>query len=255
MSIDVTVEMQQLLSSLPRTDTPELNSHYTPEYGVREAILAVTPANILLALMRAREAQKLAVSWRGFKVGAAVVATSLGKSRFEIMTGVNVKPDEDSAMNVHAEQAALQKVDDRGYQKVAIVAVVGETQNDTQSGHDMPTLHPCGLCRNVLRESPKVDAESTLVVSALPTLRTIQTYSLNQLLQYHDDPSSIELARFDLPDMQLLRPCTVKGQEAIRLEDTPQNLEEEVVWNRTIGVMSLAWRRRHLEVLGHTTTY
>ena len=244
---DVTIGMQELLSRLPRTDTPEFRSSYE-SYGEREALLTIQPANILLALLRAREAQALAVSWRDFKVGAAAVAISTGSPRFEIMTGVNVKPDEDSQMNVHAEQSALQKVRDRRYDRVSIVAVVGETQSDSQSGHTMHTLHPCGLCRSALGESKSVNAESTLIVSALPDMRTIEAYSLNQLKQYHQDPDSIELTRFSLPDMEILKPIDWKNHSdsAMVINNTPEIQAEEDIWFNSVGFFAVNWMNYHL---------
>lgn len=243
---NVTAKMQELLSKLPRTDTPEFSSRYTPGYSEREVVLSITSASILLALNRAREARELAVSYRKFKVGAAVIALSLGSPRFEIMTGVNVKPDQDSNMNVHAEQSALQKVTDRGYTHIAALALVGETQNDQQSGHDMHTLHPCGLCRAFLSQSEAIDADRTLIVSALPDLKTIEMYDLNQLHQFHSDPSSTELTRFDLPDMEILEPFAPDTDSPIRLMDTPQSLAEERIWDSTVGAFTASWRHRHL---------
>jgi hypothetical protein len=107
--VNVTQGMQELLSRLPRTDTHPFRSVITPEYTKEHIALSLTPGNLLLALHRAREAQELAVSYRDFKVGAAIVGLAFQPSNFQIMTGVNVKPDEESNMNVHAEQVALQK--------------------------------------------------------------------------------------------------------------------------------------------------
>lgn len=179
------------------------------------------------------------------------MATAIGQPRFEIMTGVNIKPDENSQMNVHAEQSALQKVQDRRYDKVSIVAVVGDTQNDTQSGHTMHTLHPCGLCRDALDHSPHINNESTLIVSSLPNLRTIELYSLSQLRQYHDNPDSIELPRFELPDMQLLTPfeMTAYNTGLATLPDTPELQAEEDIWFNSIGLFAVNWMNHHLAQL------
>lgn len=243
---NITAKMESLLSGLPSTETLEMELVFG-HYGEIEAISTITPPNILLALHRARKARELAVSHRTFNVGAAAVAVALGKPRLQILTGVNIKPDEDSKLNVHAEQAALQKAIDRSYDRISVLAVVGDTQIDTQSGHPMHTLHPCGLCRDKLGDSKLVDPESTLIVSATPDLRTMEAYNLNQLRQYHRDPRSIKLARFELPDMDLLKPVDESvGNAPIKLVDTPEIMAEERLWDNTVGLFAVLWMNHHL---------
>lgn len=114
------------------------------------------------------------------------------------------------------------KAIDRNYDRISVLAVVGDAQIDTQSGHPMCTLHPCGLCHDKLGDSGLIDPEWTLIVSATPDLRTMEAYNLNQLKQYHRDPRSIKLARFELPDMDLLKPVDESvGNAPIKLADTP----------------------------------
>lgn len=241
MSVDVTKHMMETLSRLPQVDTNEFNSMLHPNYTAEHVALSITPATLLFALNRAREARELAVSWRDFKVGASVVALGLGTPRYQLLTGVNVKPDEESAMNVHAEQSALQKVDDRNYSAVSMVAVVGETQNDTQSGKKMHTLHPCGLCRNVLANHPCVHPDNTLIVSALPSLRIIEASSLNGLKAFHEtgDDSRIHLIEF--PEMEILQPFTPElDKSAVRLAELKDDSED--LWDSTVGPFTLNWR-------------
>ena len=221
-SPSTTDKMKSLLSKLPQLDTIPMELPNT-RLDEADTLSTIHPADILFALHRAREAHKLAVSYRGFDVGAAALALAYGPTRFQLLTGVNIKPDEQSLLNVHAEQSTLRRTMYKGYEHISLLAVVGNTQHDQQSGHYMHTLHPCGLCRKALRGSRLIDPESTIIVSALPDLRTIEAYNLNQLDTYHDDPDSIELARLELSN------------------------EDE--WSNTIGLFSVIWMRDHLSRL------
>jgi len=247
--MDITEKMYRAFSGLPATDTLSFGSKANPEYTREHLALSITPANLLLALHRAREAHELAVSYRNFKVGAAIVALRVGgASNFQILTGINVKPDENSSLNGHAEQMAFFKAKDRTFNAVSIVAVVGKTQTDQQSGNEMYTLHPCGKCRAFMSQHPLVDPEITLIATALPTLRTIELSSLNELHTYHDTDTHLddEIPRFELPDLSLLRPFTPKAGQILSLDDSPEAYEDERIWDNTIGAFLTEWRLKHL---------
>ena len=232
--VNVTQGMQELLSRLPKTETHTLRSVLNPEYTREHIALSLTPGNVLRALFAAREARELAVSWRDFKVGAAVVGMTFQPSGMRFMTCANVKPDEDSTMNVHAEQVALQKARDRNFDAVSIVAVVGETQSDTQSGNEMHTLHPCGLCRAVMLKDALVDPKASLIVSALPDFTKIELYNLDSLHAFHTTNDSTGIHKFELPHLKMFEPAPTNVSEYI-LEDTPESVHEERIWNGTIG--------------------
>ena len=242
---NITQEMQELLSRLPKTDTYPFRSVINPEYSRQHIALSLTPANLLLAMHRAREAQELAVSYRGFKVGAALVGLSFQPSNFQIMTGVNIKPDEESAMNVHAEQSALQKAHDRNVDAVSMIVVVGETQSDKQSGHEMHTLHPCGLCRGIMNTNSLVDKNATLIASTLPNFSTIELYSVNEFIHYHETHDDSLLHRFQLPQLSLFDPID-QTNEPIILQDTAESINDENIWNATIGTYLM---QRRLKLL------
>lgn len=245
MSAERTQQMQELISRLPKSDTYPFRSVINPEYNRHHIALSLTPANLLLAMHRAREAQSLAVSWRDFRVGAAIVGLDFEPSRFQIMTGANIKPDPESSVNVHAEQSALQKARDRKFKAVSMVVVVGETQNDQQSGHEMHTLHPCGLCRDAMSEDPMVDEEATLIASALPSFQTVELYDLKSLRSFHENDPNAQIARFNLPPLKMFEPVVETG-EPIRLEDDDETLAEEKVWNDSIGAYLT---RRRFDIL------
>ena len=242
--VNVTQKMQEILSRLPGTDALPYTSFLTPEYTREHLAMSLTPANLILTMHRAREAQEIAVSYRDFKVGAAVVGLSFFPSKHQIMTGVNVKPDEESNMNVHAEQTALQKAHDRHADLVSMVVVVGETQADKQSGKDMHTLHPCGICRGVMMGDTLIDNDATLIASTLPDFSKIEFYSVNALQQFHDTHDATLIHKFELPPLSLFKPV-VKQLEPFVLKDTDETLADERIWNDTIGTF-LGERRMEL---------
>ena len=245
--IDVTQGMLELLSRLPKTDTHSFRSVITAEYTKEHIALSLTPANLLLALHRAREAQELAISYRGFKVGAAIVGLAFNPANFQIMTGVNVKPDEVSSMNVHAEQVALQKMRDRQFDVASMVVVVGNTQPDKQSGSNMPTLHPCGLCRSVMLQDPLIDKDATLIVSALPDFSKIELYNLASLYDFHESHDASGIYRIDMPHLSLFDPV-MTSSTPYTLEDTNETIAEERLWNETAGAYLT---QRRMTLLGY----
>jgi cytidine deaminase len=243
---DVTKGMEKLLSRLPRTDTHEFHSVLNPIYQREYVALSLTPGNLLLSLHRAREAYELAVSYRDFKVGAAVTGLVFRPSGLQIVTGVNVKPDEESSMNVHAEQVALQKSRDRRFDIASMVVVVGNTQSDTQSGAEMPTLHPCGLCRNVMDNDPLIDNKATLIASALPDFSKIELYNLESLHAFHESHDISGITQLDIPYLPTLFDPVKDVGSAHILVDTPQTIADERTWNETAG---LFLTKRRLELL------
>lgn len=199
---DAAQRAQELISRLPKVDSDSFRSALQPEYSRSNLALSLTPANLLRALHQAREARELAVSYRNFKVGAAAVALGAEPADFQIVVGANIKPEIDSVVNIHAEQVALQKAENRHYKAISLVAVVGDTQPDQQSGKDMVTLHPCGLCRLALYNSNLIDSEATLIASALPDFSKIELYTPKGLINFHEhhDESGINLV--ELPGIR-----------------------------------------------------
>lgn len=229
---------------LLEVDTPYFHSDLIPEYSLEHLILSQTPANLLFALVKAREARTHAVSWRHFDVGAAIMALRTNTSLLRYISGVNIKPEENSEINIHAEQLALSKLAADGFDMVSMVAVVGEIQNDQQSKKVMHTLHPCGLCRTVLLQSPLIDNERTLIVSAVPDFSVIEIATIVGLQKYHehDDASGITRFSFDEP-LDILKPYT--GTGPIHLIDTPEMRAEEEIWDLKIRE-PLVERQRYL---------
>lgn len=155
---------------------------------------------------------------------------------FQIMPGINAKTNPDGPLNMHAEQLALRTARAKRADMISVIAVVGETQSDQQSGNHMHTLHPCGLCRGVLAEDPMIDNDATLVFSALPDLRTIEASTINGLHKYHaDNPDKSGVTLFELPEMELLTPYSPDPSGVVRLGDSERAVEEDRLWNGSIG--------------------
>ena len=244
--VNVTQKTQELLSRLPKTDSHGSHSLLNPEFTRRHMLQSQNAGNLLFALIRAREAQELAVSYRDFKVGAAALGFIGNPSYRQLMTGVNMKPDEDTAMNVHAEQVSLQKARDRGFDIVSMLVVVGNTQSDKQSGVEMPTLHPCGLCRGVMSSDPLIDNEATLIVSALPDFSKIEMYNLEALHAFHESHDRSGIQQFDLPYLPTQFDPIDYSVGVFRNIDTPQSHAESTIWHDTVGPFLLD---RQLELM------
>ncbi len=240
--------LEKTISRLPRVDSFPFNSALNSGgYEPAQPYLSIFGANVLFALHRAREARELAVSYRKFDVGAAVMSFILNPPTMQVFAGVNIKPEKESVINIHAEQLALQKINDFGGDVITIVAVVGELQEDTQSGRLAETLHPCGLCREKLSESGLIDPARSLVVSALPNLRTIEMYSFEALEQFHTHDDATGIFGVSLPEMELLKPFKPENpSEPYTLFDTPEQDVEEDIWFNKVE-LPLA----HFRLTGH----
>lgn len=238
MTMDITEKMERAFAELPGVRVGPYHSRIHNEYSRDDFLRSIIAPNVLAALHKARAARELAVSYRDFTVGAAIVALTSRNAGFQILPGINAKPDEESSLNMHAEQLALRTAKSVGANLVSIVAVVGETQADQQSGHEMHTLHPCGKCRTKLADDPMVDNDATLIFSALPDLRTIEVSTIKGFQAYHneEDPDASGVTLFQLPDLDLLKPFEPpKDAEALVLEDTDRAIEEDRLWTASIG--------------------
>lgn len=243
MSVDVGKKLERAISRLPRVDSFEFNSRLYPEFTAEHALNGVFGASVLLALHRAREAQELAVSYRDFKVGAAVLYFTFKPAKMQIVSGINIKPQEDSAINIHAEQLALQKMNDRNGDIISLIAVVGDVQPDTQSGRLAKTLHPCGLCREALLASGVVDDDRTLVVGALPDLRTIEMYPFGALTDFHQHNDYTRIFPVNLPELELLKPYEVADPTVpVVLSETAESNAEEDIWEESVELPLLSFR-------------
>jgi len=138
---------------------------------------------------RAQEARRKAISYRNFRVGCAVWAFKTDAvqvtGRWSVFTGSNLKVAE-GARPICAEQLALGAAKSAGYDRIIAMVVVGEPQEDAESGIQSRTLHPCGECRRVFQEVPEVSPD-TLLLALTPDEQTQECFSIGALIALHQD--------------------------------------------------------------------
>ncbi len=161
----------------------------------------------------------------------------------QILSGINIKPEKESAINVHAEQLALQKIKDLGGDVISLIVVVGELQADTQSGRLATTLQPCGLCRDKLDRSGLVVDDGTIVVSALPDLRTMEMQLFGSLKLFHANNDDSGILRINLPEMDLLKPFKPSTNTPYALKESTKQDTEEAIWFQKIEVPLSTFRQ------------
>ncbi|MCK9443117.1 MAG: cytidine deaminase [Tissierellaceae bacterium] len=126
-------------------------------------------------IIRALEAKENAyVPYSKFKVGAAVLTED-----HSIYTGCNIEIASYSP-TICAERTAIFKAVSEGHRKIKAVAVVG----------DGDLTHPCGVCRQVIREFGK---DAVIIVANSET--DYKVYTLDDLLPHSFGPEDLEEIR------------------------------------------------------------
>jgi len=148
---------------------------------------------VLQLLLETAEFRNRAMSYRNFNVAAG--AWALSGRRYGRMLGYNVKIDDTDAVNIHAEDLVVQKAQDADLARIAVLTVIGPTQEDHASGARFRTLHPCGRCRGRLSDSPLL-SNDTLVVTAVPDFTVIQCATLPEIIAAHEEGSDDKLMTF-----------------------------------------------------------
>ena len=128
--------------------------------------------------------ERLGESYRGFRVGAAVLALDSNLGRTGIYFGGNYTPFKGAEWNC-AEKRAFEVVRAKGFTRVLGVAVSGPAQPDSVSGIESPTLHPCHRCRGLLATSDLVN-EDTLVATTNLAEDEFELFTVKSLLALHD---------------------------------------------------------------------
>lgn len=137
---------------------------------------------------RARKVAENAASYRGFKVGCALLArrpkgeTTLG--HYKIITAANVKPLRDGP-KACAEQTALAYAHSNGFEHAVVIVIAGEPQADEKSGLETSTLHPCWQCRVLMKTLPLVTDE-TLIITIRNHAGEMEEHTFKELLQLHE---------------------------------------------------------------------
>lgn len=182
------------LSDLDR----EANFSLRPFHRSAPTMAQVAADLVIPTLLAAEEAKPFADSWRGFEVGAAAAAMCFGAggTRSWFLHGANVKPQEKSEVNVHAEHTIMIKAARRHAKLpdtnlfIPTLAVVGDLQNDQQSKQKLEVLHPCGICREAFKDPESPIDNRTLFVMANPSFTVVEwtnTEGLHLLHRFEDD--------------------------------------------------------------------
>lgn len=143
-------------------------------------------------IQHAFDARAKARSYRGFRVGATVLAYDAKRlASYRFYSGYNIKLTSDGQKTC-AEQMAVLAALSAGYQRIIAIGVVGPNQPDGESGKITPTLQPCGGCRRFLSSLPGIVAPDTLIITAPPPLEgddippeSVHEYTLAEILEFH----------------------------------------------------------------------
>lgn len=123
--------------------------------------------------------------YSGFAVGAA-----LRLENGDILTGSNLE-NASYGLSLCAEAAALAAANSAGrLRDVREIAVIGGT---LKNGHLQGTapVHPCGRCRQMLKEASDLAGHDILVHCAAPEGGQMAHYPLSTLLPYAFGPADL----------------------------------------------------------------
>lgn len=115
-------------------------------------------------------------SYRGFGVGAAGLAFRSDRHIWDgqagRVIGFNSKTHPDDAEKCCAERRMFDMAVALGYEQLVGIVVVGPHQKDDTTGHECTTLHPCILCRTMMRDHPLAWPQMP-IITALPPPETL----------------------------------------------------------------------------------
>lgn len=190
--------MNDLLTAVPEVflgkhvldrRTPLLGREFKPE-GYDPALVAIASINNLIWLIRAaQQTAPQALSWRDYKVGSAVLAYDFETPAMGITVGMNIKPDQDGSINLHAEQLALAKARRMKLNHVMAIAVWGDPTDANANPSGESTLRPCRRCDDMLRAIPEVKTE-TLILSGNSDLSVCELYTAMELQTFYSSPEA-----------------------------------------------------------------
>lgn len=186
--------------------------------------LATVANTLSYLLVEAEKSREYARSHRNFRVGAAalVLYWREGVEYQMYIHGANMKPTENDDINIHAEHVLMRSIE-RYMEPADIVSVpaltvIGDYQDDQQSGRRTRTLHPCGICRNDFVSFERPSFAETVFVTARADLQIFEWFKLAQLTALHDgEAQELSYAEFDHP-LDILQPLdTTSGM--LHLDD------------------------------------
>lgn len=188
-------------------------------------------------LLETREARRMAKHYNGFNVGGKAVAASnegdyietvganqklcegetKSKMCAEIIAAAKIQNIQDVVNKPRKKENKNRTEEDKlslmAFQIVALVAS-GPVQPDTHSGLKTPTLHSCGLERELMRTNPLFRSD-TLVITVHPEDDVFEIYESRTLQVMHAMPGSIEPEPHYDPGFERWAEATPVYEEAI----------------------------------------
>ena len=217
-SHDDSFEHDSVFNALRRPER-YFDMQYTPQYATMDfARLQLTDVVLNLLLNTAAFRPK-ARSYRDFKVAAGAFA--IGEGTVGRVLGFNAKFDATDRVNIHAEDLVVAKAQEAGFDAISVLAVIGPTQEDHASGKSMPTLHPCGRCRDRLSDNDLMKND-TLVVMARPDFTAIEVGSMEQIRTAHSGGEQLQMFTYDTTPEVFIPPVPNERGflEPIEVDDT-----------------------------------
>lgn len=215
--------------------------HLLNEENVKFLNGVVTPEAVIYSLIRANMARRHAASYRMFNVGACGIVFRNDGSGRSLEHGANIKNGAGVAeVDKHAEKFIMDEVN-KG-DKLGALSVVAPLQEDSGSGKETPTLHPCYKCRQEILAGGQA-TENTLIVCANPGFTAVQWGGVKDFIGFHaDKDNQLQTALFD-ETPELFRPTGLKPGEPIHLSD---ELDVDTVeWDRKVTFPLWKWIRQH----------
>jgi cytidine deaminase len=109
--------------------------------------------------------EQLAHSYRGFNVGAAMLAESVDGDHAEIFSRGNHTPYAGAPWGC-AEKRTIEHIEEMGLSRVLAISVAGPPYSSPEHGIDAPTCQPCMRCIGLLGESSVVTSDTLLVTTS-----------------------------------------------------------------------------------------
>jgi hypothetical protein len=203
---------------------------------------SVTPEQVLYSLIRARVARSRAESYRGFSVGVCgVILREDGMERI-LQHGANIKDGPGvSEIDKHGEDYVVEAL--KSGDVLASLAIVAPVQEDSDSGIEAPTLHPCFKCRDKIEAAGEATAKS-LIVCSTPDITAVQWGNIADYQRFHaGHPDGLGTALFDeTPEM--FHPLTHPPNKPIDLRDSRFEVDTRE-WDMRVTTPILEWLIEH----------
>lgn len=147
-------------------------------------------ATLEYMFLRAREKSKEADSWRGFKVGCAMMGFKQYPDNYELLGtrwplfyGCNSKPTPNSP-KFCAEHDCLLQARKAGCELIIGAAVVGTPQED-DLGILHETLRPCEMCVDIFRNAPEIKRRTAILTGHLEESGIVEYFPFRDLDKYY----------------------------------------------------------------------